>query len=66
MTPETCIFCEIVAGRSPADIIVATDNTLIFRPLNPVTGASSPTSATRGGRRTTGPSPSLGFSSLRV
>lgn len=38
MTPN-CIFCEIVAGRSPADF-VSNDRklpTVIFRPLNPVT-----------------------------
>lgn len=33
--PETCIFCEIVAGRIPAEIVDETDNVLAFRDIAP-------------------------------
>jgi histidine triad (HIT) family protein len=26
-----CIFCEIIAGRAPADVIVETDDVIVFR-----------------------------------
>lgn len=31
-----CVFCEIVAGRSPADFVAWTNESVIFRPLGPV------------------------------
>lgn len=31
----TCIFCRIVAGEIPADIVAQTDDALAFRDLNP-------------------------------
>ena len=31
-----CVFCDIVAGTSPADIILDWPSILIFTPLNPV------------------------------
>jgi histidine triad (HIT) family protein len=34
-TPDSCIFCQIVAGTAPADIVVATDTTVAFRDLSP-------------------------------
>lgn len=38
MTDEgACIFCEIVAGSSPATILWHNDFSLIIEPLNPVT-----------------------------
>jgi histidine triad (HIT) family protein len=30
-----CIFCKIVAGELPADVVLRTDTTLAFRDLNP-------------------------------
>lgn len=38
MTTDTCAFCEIVAGRAPAEVVSRWPNgTIAFRPLNPVT-----------------------------
>lgn len=34
---DTCIFCEIVAGRAPAEVVAEWPETLILVPLNPVT-----------------------------
>lgn len=34
---ETCVFCQIVAGESPADIVCRWDDAVAFRPLDPVT-----------------------------
>ncbi len=31
-----CLFCKIVAGDVPADIVLATDTTVAFRDINPV------------------------------
>jgi histidine triad (HIT) family protein len=36
-TPEPCVFCDIVAGRAPADIFHEWDDALAIVPLNPVT-----------------------------
>jgi histidine triad (HIT) family protein len=33
--PETCIFCDIVAGRIPSDVVEETDNVLAFRDIAP-------------------------------
>ena len=30
-----CIFCKIVAGELPADVVLRTDTALAFRDLNP-------------------------------
>jgi histidine triad (HIT) family protein len=30
-----CLFCRIVAGEVPADVLVETDHSLAFRDLNP-------------------------------
>jgi len=30
-----CLFCRIVAGEIPADIVAETDDTLAFRDINP-------------------------------
>lgn len=32
----TCPFCEIVAGRAPAEFVGSWDDALAFTPLNPV------------------------------
>lgn len=32
---EDCIFCKIVAGEIPAEVVHATDSTLAFRDTNP-------------------------------
>ena len=34
-TASDCIFCKIVAGEIPADIVHATDATLAFRDVDP-------------------------------
>jgi histidine triad (HIT) family protein len=34
---EPCVFCEIVAGRSPANYVAITSNSTVFEPLDPVT-----------------------------
>lgn len=31
MSPRYCVFCEIVAHREPADVLLETDNVLVFR-----------------------------------
>lgn len=33
----SCIFCEIVAGRSPAKYVSSTPDVITIHPLNPVT-----------------------------
>ena len=36
MSPDAdCVFCRIVAGELPADIVHETDHTIAFRDLNP-------------------------------
>jgi len=30
-----CLFCKIVAGEIPADVIAADDDTIVFRDINP-------------------------------
>ena len=34
-TAEDCLFCKIVAGEIPADVVHESDTTLAFRDLNP-------------------------------
>jgi histidine triad (HIT) family protein len=34
-TEEGCIFCSIVAGDIPAEVVTRTDRVLAFRDLNP-------------------------------
>jgi len=34
-TEDGCIFCSIVAGDIPADVVTRTDRVLAFRDLNP-------------------------------
>ncbi len=35
MVIEDCLFCKIVAGEIPADIVHETEDTLAFRDINP-------------------------------
>ncbi|HZU80212.1 MAG TPA: histidine triad nucleotide-binding protein [Acidimicrobiales bacterium] len=35
MNAEACLFCRIVAGDLPADIVHRTDHTIAFRDINP-------------------------------
>jgi len=32
---SSCVFCRIVAGEEPADVLYATDTVLAFRDINP-------------------------------
>ncbi len=32
---ESCLFCRIVAGEVPADVVLRTDSVLAFRDLDP-------------------------------
>lgn len=32
---EDCLFCNIIAGKIPADVVRETDTTLAFRDINP-------------------------------
>lgn len=32
---QDCIFCQIVAGNSPADIVYETDSLVVFKDINP-------------------------------
>ena len=34
-SPEDCLFCTIVAGGIPADVVHRTETTLAFRDVNP-------------------------------
>lgn len=34
---KSCVFCEIIAGRSPAEVVLYTPHVLGIVPLNPVT-----------------------------
>lgn len=33
---EDCLFCKIVAGEVPADLVLTTDHVVAFRDINPV------------------------------
>jgi len=35
MSEQDCLFCKIVAGDIPADIIYESDSTIAFRDINP-------------------------------
>jgi histidine triad (HIT) family protein len=35
LTEQGCLFCKIVAGEVPADIVRETDRTIAFRDINP-------------------------------
>lgn len=35
MSDEDCLFCKIVAGDIPADVVASTDGAVAFRDLNP-------------------------------
>ena len=35
MTTTDCLFCNIVAGRIPADIVFENDSVIAFRDINP-------------------------------
>ena len=35
MTDQSCIFCKIVAGEIPAEVVYEDDQTLAFRDINP-------------------------------
>lgn len=35
MTDPDCLFCRIVAGTIPADVVRATDDTVAFRDIDP-------------------------------
>ncbi len=32
---QDCIFCQIVAGNSPAEIVYKTDSLVVFKDINP-------------------------------
>ena len=32
---ESCLFCKIVSGEIPANIVSRTDNVIVFRDINP-------------------------------
>jgi histidine triad (HIT) family protein len=32
---EDCIFCKIFSGAIPADVVIRTDDVVVFRDLNP-------------------------------
>ena len=34
-TPDSCLFCKIVAGDIPADVVAQSDEAVAFRDLNP-------------------------------
>jgi len=34
--PQTCLFCQIVAGEIPAEIVGSTNDTMAFRDIAPV------------------------------
>jgi len=36
-SPDTCIFCAIVAGRAPAEVVYEDEHTLAFLDINPAT-----------------------------
>lgn len=31
----SCVFCDIIAGRLPADVVYETEEVLVFRDINP-------------------------------
>ena len=35
MSDDDCLFCKIVAGEIPADVVLTTDRAVAFRDLNP-------------------------------
>ena len=35
MTDQDCLFCKILDGEIPADIVLETDTTIAFRDINP-------------------------------
>jgi len=35
MSSEDCLFCKIVAGDIPADVVESTDRAVAFRDINP-------------------------------
>ena len=35
MSQEDCLFCKILAGEIPADIVLETDTAIAFRDVNP-------------------------------
>ncbi len=35
MTDQDCLFCRIVAGDIPADVVAANDDAVAFRDVNP-------------------------------
>lgn len=35
MSEEDCLFCKIIAGDIPADVVLSTDRAVAFRDLNP-------------------------------
>lgn len=35
MDKESCLFCQIVAGQIPADIVDSDENVIVFRDINP-------------------------------
>lgn len=36
MTPSSCVFCRIVDGDEPAEVLYATDTVMAFRDIAPV------------------------------
>ena len=35
-TAQDCLFCQIVAGEVPADVVLTTDEVVAFRDINPM------------------------------
>ncbi len=35
LVPDDCLFCRIVSGEIPADVVAATDTAVAFRDVNP-------------------------------
>lgn len=35
MSEDSCLFCRIVAGELPANVVLETDGTIAFRDINP-------------------------------
>ena len=35
MSEQDCLFCKIVAGEIPADIVFESDSAIAFRDINP-------------------------------
>ncbi|HJU57151.1 MAG TPA: HIT family protein [Actinomycetota bacterium] len=41
MSPSDCVFCDIVAGHKPAEVVAETERALAFMDINPATDGHS-------------------------